>query len=210
VYGAGGHAKTVLATIEVQGKYKAVGVLDDDESKHGKAFFGYQVLGGREQLALLRGQGVTRAIVAIGENAKRAEMAQLLRDHGFQLVRIIHPTATLLRGCRIGEGTVILTNARIGADAIINDNVIVSVGVNVSHDTVIGSCAQLAPGVCLAGGASIGAQAFLGMGAIVLPQVTVGRQTVVGANAVVNRDLPDCVTAVGVPARIVKERSEQT
>jgi acetyltransferase-like isoleucine patch superfamily enzyme len=45
--------------------------------------------------------------------------------------------------------------------------------------------------------------AWLGTNVVVMPGVTIGRNAVVGANAVVNSDVPDFATAVGVPARIL-------
>jgi len=35
VIGAGDHVKVVIATIEAEAKYKIIGLLDNDESKHG-------------------------------------------------------------------------------------------------------------------------------------------------------------------------------
>lgn len=48
----------------------------------------------------------------------------------------------------------------------------------------------------------------LGIGSVILPGVTIGKNVRVGANAVVNKTLPDNVTAVGVPVRIVKTSNE--
>lgn len=206
IYGAGDHAKAVLASIEAEGKYQVIGLLDDDESRHGFAVYGHQVLGGREQLIKLRKRGVFKAIVAIGDNMKRAELAQLLRESGFKLTRAIHPTSTILRGSRIGRGAMILGNVWVGADAIIGENTILSVGVVVGHDCVIGSGAQLCPTVSLGGHVVIGDYSFIGMGATILPRVTVGNKVVVGANATVINDLSNGVTAIGVPARIVEQR----
>ena len=45
--------------------------------------------------------------------------------------------------------------------------------------------------------------AWLGTNVVLMPGVTIGRNAVVGANAVVNSDVPDFATAVGVPARIL-------
>jgi acetyltransferase-like isoleucine patch superfamily enzyme len=45
--------------------------------------------------------------------------------------------------------------------------------------------------------------AWLGTNVVVMPGVTIGRNAVIGANAVVNSDVPDYATAVGVPARIL-------
>lgn len=48
--------------------------------------------------------------------------------------------------------------------------------------------------------------ADLGVGAIVLPGVTIGRGAQIAAGAVVSRDVPPYSVAVGVPARVVRER----
>lgn len=47
---------------------------------------------------------------------------------------------------------------------------------------------------------------FIGMNTIVLPGVRIGRGVVVGAGALVADDVPPWTVAVGVPARVVKER----
>jgi len=57
---------------------------------------------------------------------------------------------------------------------------------------------------CLAGGSSIGTETLIGTGASVLPGIHIGGHAIVGAGAVVTRNLNDRVTAVGVPASVVK------
>ena len=210
VYGAGGHAKTVIATIEAEGAYRIFGVLDDDESRRETVFYGYPVLGGREDLSRLREKGISRVAVAIGNNEHRAEIVGFLAENQFELVRAVHPSVTLLRGAQVGAGTVVLPQAFVGSDACVGECAIVSVAAVVAHDARVGDFAQLCPNVSLAGGAVVGDYSFLGMGACVLQNVRVGREVVVGANAVVTDDLPNGVTAVGVPARIVKGRQAFT
>jgi len=46
---------------------------------------------------------------------------------------------------------------------------------------------------------------WVGANAIILPGVTIGINAVVGAGSVVTKDVPDCVVAMGVPARVVKK-----
>jgi acetyltransferase-like isoleucine patch superfamily enzyme len=54
----------------------------------------------------------------------------------------------------------------------------------------------------------IKAWADIGTGAVILPGVTVGRGAIVGAGAVVTKDVPDNAVVAGVPARILKYRSD--
>lgn len=55
-------------------------------------------------------------------------------------------------------------------------------------------------------GIRLGDNVWLGAGAKVMDGVSIGSDVVVGAGAVVTADLPDRVVAVGVPARVVRER----
>src|SRR3989338_6102988 len=47
---------------------------------------------------------------------------------------------------------------------------------------------------------------YLGTGSAVNPNITIGRNVLIGTGAAVVKDIPDNVTAVGVPARILKTR----
>jgi acetyltransferase-like isoleucine patch superfamily enzyme len=61
----------------------------------------------------------------------------------------------------------------------------------------------------LAGGGKVRIRdgAWLGANVVVLPGVTIGRNAVVGAGSVVTSDIPDFATAVGVPAKVIRERA---
>jgi acetyltransferase-like isoleucine patch superfamily enzyme len=60
------------------------------------------------------------------------------------------------------------------------------------------------------GGIIIDDDAWLGFGVIVLDGVRIGKGAVIGAGSVMTQDVPDGAIAVGVPARIVKMRSDLT
>lgn len=51
---------------------------------------------------------------------------------------------------------------------------------------------------------TIGERVWTGANVTILPGVTIGANAVIGAGAVVNKDVPPCSVAVGVPARVVK------
>ena len=85
----------------------------------------------------------------------------------------------------------------IGSGAILNT------GCSVDHDAQLADGVHLCPGARLAGEVHVGARSWIGVGASVIQQVRIGSDVTVGAGAAVVRDLPDGVTAVGVPARVL-------
>ena len=74
------------------------------------------------------------------------------------------------------------------------------------HDFSDPSAAVLAQGR-RSDGVAIGAGAWLGAGAKILDGVTVGDRAIVGAGAVVREAVPEGAIAVGIPARVVGQRS---
>lgn len=106
----------------------------------------------------------------------------------------IHPGATIGKRFFIDHGMGIV----IGQTTIIGDDVIIFHGVTLGgrgdgkgkrHPTI-------EDGVLLSAHSQI------------IGNVTIGRQAKIGASAVVLKDIPEGVTAVGVPAKIVKTKEE--
>lgn len=79
-----------------------------------------------------------------------------------------------------GLGVVLNKKAKIGKNCFIRQNVTVGNG-----DTVIGDNVDI------------------GAGAIIIGSIQIGNNVMIGANAVVNKDIPDNCTAVGVPAKAI-------
>ena len=48
---------------------------------------------------------------------------------------------------------------------------------------------------------------WIGGRVIILPGVTIGHGSIIGAGAVVTRDIPPYSVAVGVPAKVVRNRN---
>lgn len=103
----------------------------------------------------------------------------------------IHPGATIGRRFFIDHGMGVV----IGETAVIGDDVLMY------HNVTLGgtSLAKVKRHPTIEDGV------LIGMGAKILGNVTVGRNARIGANAVVTRDIPADCTAVGIPARVVKQ-----
>jgi len=206
VIGAGGHGRVVadilLRTHEVGGNYKPIGFLDDDPRLLGVRLLRLEVFGPISELDRFAHDA---AIVAIGQNSTRARIFKSLRVKGERLVNAIHPSAVLAPDVSLGNGLMVCAGAVVNPSTRIGDNVILNTGCTVDHDNVIGPHAHVAPGVHTGGGVRVEDGAFLGIGAVVLPGRTVGEWAIVGGGAAVVRDIPPRVTAVGVPAKVIKQ-----
>jgi len=58
----------------------------------------------------------------------------------------------------------------------------------------------------ISNGIKVKDRALIGANVTILDGVTIGRNTIVGAGSLVTKDLPENVVAVGIPARIIRER----
>lgn len=197
VLGAGGHAKVVISTLQAAG-YKVDAVYDDDSAKWGQSLLGVPVHG---PLAELDNEASCRAVIAIGANKIRQELAQ--RFAALEWVTVVHPRAYVHPSASLGPGTVIFAGAVVQPDVRVGSHVIVNTGATVDHDCRLGDFVHLAPGVHLAGGVDIDTGTFFGTGAVAIPGIRIGAWTTVGAGAGVVRDLPAQVTAVGLPAALL-------
>jgi sugar O-acyltransferase (sialic acid O-acetyltransferase NeuD family) len=203
VYGASGHAKVVIDIIEKQGLHSVAFLVDDDPALKGARVYGYQVLGGREELLEAADQ-VDGGLVAIGNNRVRTAVAGWLVQKGFPLVCAVHPGAQVARGVSIAGGTVVMAGAVINSDSRIGANVIVNTRAGIDHDCTIGDGVHIAPGVTLCGTVSVGAGSFVCAGATVIPNLSIGAGALVGAGSTVIRDVPERHLVAGSPARYLK------
>ncbi|MCR4404980.1 MAG: acetyltransferase [Candidatus Acetothermia bacterium] len=207
IYGASGHGKVIIDIMEREGRYKIVGLLDDNPAVQGQTFFGYPVLGGFELL----NEGAyhdCQLILAIGDNLARKRLWERIRPLGYKLACAIHPSAQLARDVTLGPGTVVMAAVAINSGSRIGENAIINTGATVDHDCVIGDYVHISPGAHLAGNVYVGELSHIGLGASVIQGIKIGRNAIIGAGAVVLEDIPDNVTAVGVPAKVIKGHAD--
>lgn len=118
-----------------------------------------------------------------------------------------------LGGVTIGNnvriGSMVCIQRGVLSDTVIEDYSRIDNMCHISHNDVIREGAMVVVGTVVAGSATIGKAAWLGPGTIVNDGVCIADKVYTGTGTVVNKDLPEQVVAVGIPARILRERDMQ-
>ena len=176
----------------------------DDTLPAGETVWGRPVLGGFSLIEDVSLRDRFDFFVAMGTSAERLKWGRRLKEAGGQFCNIIHPSCVISPDAQIGVGVLADPFVVVHADATVGDFVVLDNHTTVAHHVVLADGVNLSPGARALGGASCGEAAFIGAGAVVLPRVHVGARSIVGAGAVVIKDVPEDVTVVGNPARVVR------
>jgi sugar O-acyltransferase (sialic acid O-acetyltransferase NeuD family) len=107
-------------------------------------------------------------------------------------------------GVELGEGVNVMLNSVITNDVRIGKGVLINQISSIGHDVDIEDFVEVCPGVVISGRTKIGEFTFLGSNCTILPNISIGSNVIVGAGSVINRDIPNGCTVVGVPGKIIK------
>lgn len=114
-----------------------------------------------------------------------------------------------LGGVRIGSQVKIGANCVIArgclADTVIEDYAKIDALSHIAHNVHVKSCAMVINSL-VSGSATIGENAWLAPGTVVNTAATVGQGSYLGLGTVVTKDVPPGKLAVGVPARVIRDR----
>lgn len=203
--GGGGFAREVLETIEVINAHtddaiEAIGfVYDGGTEDVGKSIHGIPVLGDLSYLKNVDFNEV-HLVSAVGRPLWRRKMVEEAKKLGGRFMSVIHPTVTLSKWAKIGEGAIMQRFCIVMPEAVIGDFFISNGFVGIGHDAVVGDYVQMNPHVVISGSATIGNDVFIGIRATVLT-CAIGDGAVIGACALVTKDVPPNTMAKGMPAK---------
>ena len=192
VFGAGGHAKTIIDLVRRANHYHLAGLVAEPPPAVPEVL-GVPVLGGEDVLPSLYERGIRLLINGVGaiqRNRTRHEVFVKMAERGFAFPRVVHPQAVVEPSAEIAGGVQVFGMAFIGSAVRVGFGAIVNTGAIVSHDCTIGALAHLTPGAVLAGGVEVGAGALLGMGVTTAVGVRIGEWARIGNGARINGDVP--------------------
>ena len=211
IIGAGGFGREVADTVhrinDVEPTYDIKGFIDDDEELWGSTKDGLTILGGTDHLKKI-GQGKeVYAVIAIA--SYRAKVAISSKLEGIvKWATIIDPSCSVSQYAEIGEGCIFQPNTFVSCDTKVGKHCVVNVHSTIGHDAIVEAFTSMMPYSDVNGNVHLEEGVYLGAAVCIIPSIHVGRETIIGAGAVVIRDLPGKCTAVGNPAKIIKQNQE--
>jgi len=149
----------------------------------------------------------TYVVIAIANyNVKKKIVNKI--NNKFKFATIIDPKVYIHDYMTIGEGTIIYEGAIITANIQVGNHVIISPKCGIGHDSIIKDYVSLLWNVNVSGNDVIEEGVMMGSGSTIIQGKKIGKGSIIGAGAVVIDDIDSFTTAVGVPAKVVKERYE--
>lgn len=198
--GLGGHAHSVVDSIEQTGDYHIIGFLDTKD-KLGVKFKDYYVLDTDDALEKFYVHGIKNAFVTIGfmgYGTVRNRLYYQLKETGYQLPNIIDPSAVVSTNVKFEEGIFVGKKTVINANVYIKKMCIINTGSIIEHDCVVEEYSHIAVGSVLCGGVSIGKQSFIGANATVIQEIHIGNHVIVGAGSAITKNIEDHMIRYGM------------
>lgn len=189
--GMGGHAKSVIDSIEEKSEYRIVGILDKKE-KIGIGYRQYKVIGEDIEIDKYYIKGIKYAFLTIGymgESKIRQILYKKLKDIGYELPVIVDSTASLASDIIIGEGSYIGKKCIVNANTVIGNMCILNTGSIIEHDCIIEDYTHIAVGSVICGNVYIGDSCLIGANSTIIQGKRIGRDTIIGAGAIITKDI---------------------
>ena len=183
-------------------RWDEIVLLDDDESKHGQAILGVEVIG---FFALLdrASPGSAECINLVAKTTVgRQKVFERIARTGIPIVGMIDPGVDL-DGTRVAPDVIVYGNATVGAGATVESGAVVFMGAVVGHGSHVGPGCIVAPNAVINARVRLGERVYVGTTASILPDLTVGDGATIGANTAVMQSVPPGATVIGVPGRVL-------
>jgi sugar O-acyltransferase (sialic acid O-acetyltransferase NeuD family) len=174
--GGGGHCRSCIDVIESEGKFRIIGILDNNLDIRTK-ILEYEVIGKDDDIEkIISGQfckirwGVY-FIVTIGQiktAEPRIRIFEKLCALNAKICTVISPLAYVSKYSIIGEGTIVMHHAMINSNARVGKNCIINSKALVEHDAVICNHCHISTAAVINGSAKIEESSFVGSNSVVI------------------------------------------
>lgn len=211
IIGAGGFGREVAWLVErinaVSPAWNFKGFIDDNEVLWNTEVDGYKIHGGISILE--QSKEDVWCVLAVGNAIVRCSGINRLQSFAhIHFATLIDPSVKMSSSVTIGEGSIICAGTSITVDVNIGIHNIINLDCTIGHDAILEDFVTLYPSANVSGCVKIGTTTEIGTGAQIIQGKVIGSNTIIGAGTVVIKDIPDDVTAVGNPAKVIKRHED--
>lgn len=205
IIGAGGFGKEVAFLLERMGNWDIIGFFDDCNTS--EEVYGYKILGNTDNL--IDYESKISVVCAIGNSLVRHKIIEkIINNKNLYFPTVIDPSVIYSESVKLGKGNIICMGSILTVDITIGDFNVINFSSTIGHDVKIGSFNTFFPAVNISGFIETENFIEVGVGTQIIQNLKVGENAIIGAGSVVIRDVPANTLSVGVPSKIIKQRSE--
>lgn len=143
VVGAGGLGQDVAEIACLSGRYTKIAFLDDSPNPEKERQ--YRIIGGVDNLKEFVGL-YEFAIAALGNNEYRMKIHERIKELGFEIPILIHPTAIVHPLAVLNKGDIIRAMCFISSGVEVQESVLLNIGCKIDHNCVIGAGSHIPMG----------------------------------------------------------------
>lgn len=189
--GSGGHAKSVVDTLERIDDMEIAGFIDYKEDV---LYRGYKILGSDKELSYVYENGIKNAFICIGflgHSNLRNSIYKKVKSNYFELPSIIDPSCILAKDVFIGEGSFVGKRAIINSASNVGKMCIVNTNAVIEHGCTINDFSHISVSATICGDVTIGYNTMIGANATVIQGIKIGNNAIIGAGTTVLSDIGD-------------------
>lgn len=203
--GSGEMAKHIAHYMIEDNQFDVVGYFDDYTQK-GEIVNGFPILGKLDEVETALEENIFDELInAIGFTRMeyRKELFERF-ENKVPFATFIHSSCLVDSTAKIGKGVVVFPFCILYLDAVVEDNVFIQIRSYVT-DSIVKKHTMISGTVSIAGRVEIGECCNIGISTTVSNDVKVCNYVRTGAGCIVNKDITEPGTYVGVPARKIKD-----
>ena len=188
--GAGGHCVSCIDVIEMQRKFKIVGLIDNKKKNF---LLNYKIVGSDRELKKFS-KRIQYALITAGhiKNSKiREHLFKKVLNYGFRFPAIISSLSYVSKHATIGAGTIVMHGSIINAGATIGKNCIINSKSLIEHNVAIEDHCHISTRSTINGGVIIKKNSFIGSCSVIRQNLKIGKNCFVNANSFLNKNLKD-------------------
>jgi sugar O-acyltransferase (sialic acid O-acetyltransferase NeuD family) len=200
--GGGGHCKSVIDVAENAG-FNIIGILDTPENV-GKKVLDYTIIGSDELIPAYVEKALFLVTVGQIKNVKlRITLHEKVYKAGGSFATVISPTAHVSKYAVVEEGSVIMHQAVVNADANVGIGCIINTFANIEHDAIIKDFCHISTGAMVNGNCTVGRGCFIGSLSVLVNGISITDECVIAAGATVRKDILRKGIYSGNPAKLI-------